>query len=72
MAMRTATRTVDGLGGIIVADGVSVLFELSLLSSLLASVEEEMVFVRVVKGNEELDEGVRFKIRVRREKRGRG
>jgi len=72
MAMRTATRTVDGLGGIIVADGVSVLFELSLSLSLLASVEEVMVFVRVVKGNEELDEGVRFKIRVRREKRGRG
>jgi hypothetical protein len=52
MAMRTATRTVDGPGGIIVVDGVSVLFESSLSLSLLASVEEAMVFVRVVKGNE--------------------
>jgi hypothetical protein len=67
--MRTATRTVDGPGGIIVVDGVSVLFESSLSLSLLASVEEAMVFVRVVKGNEGWDEGVRFRMR---EKRGRG
>lgn len=67
--MRTATRTVGGpvgaSGGIIVVDGVSVL-------SLLASVEEVMVFVRVVKGNEEgldVDDGVRFMMR---EKKGRG
>ena len=73
MTMRTATRTVGGPGGIIVVvDGVSVLFELSLLSSLLASVEEVMVFVRVVKGNEGLEEGARFGMRVMREKKGRG
>lgn len=70
--MRTATRTVGGpvgaSGGIIVVvvvDGVSVL-------SLVASVEEVMVFVRVVKGNEEgldVDDGVRFMMR---EKKGRG
>ena len=71
--MRTATRTVGGPGGIIVVDdGVSVLFELSLFSSLLASVEEVMVFVRVVKGNEGLEAGVRFGMRVMREKKGRG
>ena len=71
--MRTATRTVGGPGGIIVVvDGVSVLLELSLLSSLLASVEEVMVSVRVVKGNEGLEAGVRFGMRVMREKKGRG
>ena len=72
MTIRTATRTVGGPGGIIVVvDGVSVLLGLSLLSSLLASVEEVMVFVRVVKGNEGLGAGVRFGMRVMREKKGR-
>lgn len=72
MTMRTATRTVGGPDGIMVVDGVSVLSVLSLSLSLLASVEEVIVFVRVVKGTEGLDEGVRFKMRVTREKRGRG